>query len=578
VTVVVLEPFKLGDFIQSTALLRDLRRRWPGRGLVLAASRPEVAEAAGRSGLADEVALLDLAAWEAGDPGDLPEAGLLVNLSSAPGPARMAWRAKAEQKIGPKLPDGGRLVLEPLQALAAAMMAADRRLGQINLVDLWRLAVPGRPAVTAGARTGPAPWEAADDPAGAREAPAGTDPWEAADDPAGGPRLHWPLLGPGEDPAGDPPRPGRPGETGRAPLVGLHLGCGHHLRRWPAERFAALARALAPAGIVLLGGPSERALARRFLDLDRGRVGPPAADLVGLTTLAQLGRVLADLDLVVGADTSVTHLAAAVGTPVLGIFGGPAWAGETAPYMPGATIVQGLGPCSPCREIDRCPKGRCPALPPAAAAIRAARLALAGSGPATAKSAGQAPGETRPAPRQEAPEAARQEAPEAEPPAAWQFSPQQYPQEYPQEDPRQDPQEDPEDPALSGGWSSTTLSARHDRLGQTIRPARPGPADGPIGLGLVLRAAGAVVLNLADEAWLEAEAAVRGASGGPVGVPDGVSDGAPVGDPVGARAIIQRVAKAAFGQSGQRSRFEELAMGLVGAQAAKAASAASRKS
>jgi hypothetical protein len=86
-------------------------------------------------------------------------------------------------------------------------------------------------------------------------------------------------------------------------------------------------------------------------------------DLSGRTSLATLGRVLAKLDLLVSADTGVIHMAAAVDTPIVAAFGGPALAGETGPYSRKATIIQGYGPCSPCREGPNCRLSVCPYLP-----------------------------------------------------------------------------------------------------------------------------------------------------------------------------------------------------------------------
>jgi hypothetical protein len=122
-------------------------------------------------------------------------------------------------------------------------------------------------------------------------------------------------------------------------------------------------------------------LARRFIDLlaksDPQPTDSQPIDLTGQTTLQSLGQVLNKLSLFVSADTGVMHMAAAVGTKIVSIFGGPALAGETGPYAPGSMIVQGYAPCSPCTESHACNRRPCPALPDGQTVIQAARHILA---------------------------------------------------------------------------------------------------------------------------------------------------------------------------------------------------------
>ncbi len=101
---------------------------------------------------------------------------------------------------------------------------------------------------------------------------------------------------------------------------------------WPPERFAALARALlagplAGARIAVFAGPGaqEQALARPLL-----AALPEAIDLTGRLTLPEAAACLARAALFVGNDSGLMHLAAATGTPTLGLFG-PTPAAEYAP-------------------------------------------------------------------------------------------------------------------------------------------------------------------------------------------------------------------------------------------------------
>jgi ADP-heptose:LPS heptosyltransferase len=114
-----------------------------------------------------------------------------------------------------------------------------------------------------------------------------------------------------------PPRPAA--ELARDATV-IHPGAADPARRWPPERWAAVARAEAGAGrpVVITGGPDEGELARavaRSADLD------PGAVLAGRTDLLDLVAVVAEAGRVVCGDTGVAHVATAVGTPSVTLFG-----------------------------------------------------------------------------------------------------------------------------------------------------------------------------------------------------------------------------------------------------------------
>ncbi len=112
-----------------------------------------------------------------------------------------------------------------------------------------------------------------------------------------------------------------PAEPSPAPgAVVVHPGAAYPARRWPAERFAAVARALAGTGrrVVVTGDAGERRLAEEVA----GRAGLPADDvLAGHTGVAGLAAVVAGAALVVCGDTGVGHLATAFGTPSVLLFG-----------------------------------------------------------------------------------------------------------------------------------------------------------------------------------------------------------------------------------------------------------------
>jgi ADP-heptose:LPS heptosyltransferase len=113
----------------------------------------------------------------------------------------------------------------------------------------------------------------------------------------------------------------RPQTPSPAPgAVIVHPGCAFAARRWPVERYAAVARRLAKAGrrVVVTGSAAERSLAARLA---------AAADLpdedvfAGRTTLFQLAALVAAASLVVCGDTGIAHLATAYGTPSVVLFG-----------------------------------------------------------------------------------------------------------------------------------------------------------------------------------------------------------------------------------------------------------------
>jgi len=112
------------------------------------------------------------------------------------------------------------------------------------------------------------------------------------------------------------------------------LGAASSLRRWPVESFALLAKRFlceTPYFIVLVGTPSERLLAQRFVSMlgriDRGRV----IDETGKTDLMDLVSLLSKSICVVSNETGSLHLAAAVGTPSVCIAGGGDF-GHLVPY------------------------------------------------------------------------------------------------------------------------------------------------------------------------------------------------------------------------------------------------------
>ncbi|MEH0841548.1 glycosyltransferase family 9 protein [Micromonospora sp. CPCC 205711] len=114
----------------------------------------------------------------------------------------------------------------------------------------------------------------------------------------------------------------RPAPVGTAPAgrTVVHPGSKLPEKRWPAGRFAALARELTRRGhrVVVTGSADERELAGRVA---AGAGLPAAAVLAGRTDLGELAALVAGARLVVSGDTGVGHLATGYGTPSVLLFG-----------------------------------------------------------------------------------------------------------------------------------------------------------------------------------------------------------------------------------------------------------------
>jgi ADP-heptose:LPS heptosyltransferase len=100
----------------------------------------------------------------------------------------------------------------------------------------------------------------------------------------------------------------------------VHPGAAFPGRRWPADRFAAVARHLADTGhdVRITGGPGEGELARSVADA-AGLADD--AVLAGRTTSLELAALIAAARVVVSGDTGVAHLATAYRRPSVVLFG-----------------------------------------------------------------------------------------------------------------------------------------------------------------------------------------------------------------------------------------------------------------
>lgn len=130
------------------------------------------------------------------------------------------------------------------------------------------------------------------------------------------------------------------------PLIAISPGAGWLGKIWPAECFVELIRCLHDrlnALVVLLGAPSEREVTGAIAM----GAGPGSVDLGGQTSLDQLAAIIAQADLFVGNDSGPMHVAAAMRTPSVVLFG-PTVASKWAPRGPQFRVLQSDFDCSRC--------------------------------------------------------------------------------------------------------------------------------------------------------------------------------------------------------------------------------------
>ena len=135
----------------------------------------------------------------------------------------------------------------------------------------------------------------------------------------------------------------------KRPLLGINPGAAYgSAKRWPPERFAEVAdRFAADTGgsVVIFGGKGEAGLAQ---EIERATQAP-ALLLAGKTSLRGLIALISECDILVSNDSGPMHIAYAVGTPLVAIFGSTD-PGLTGPVGEASVVVKSDVPCSPCFE------------------------------------------------------------------------------------------------------------------------------------------------------------------------------------------------------------------------------------
>ena len=159
------------------------------------------------------------------------------------------------------------------------------------------------------------------------------------------------------------------------PFVLLHPGASATARRYPPERFGAVARLLAERGQQVLVTGVERE--RELLDAVRAEA-PGVPQLVGRTTLAEYAALVERAAVVICNNSLPLHLADAAGTPLVVLYSGTEWESQWEPRKVLARLLRRPTACQPCYRFA-CPIGLpCLDIPPAE--VAEATLALLGQG------------------------------------------------------------------------------------------------------------------------------------------------------------------------------------------------------
>jgi ADP-heptose:LPS heptosyltransferase len=142
---------------------------------------------------------------------------------------------------------------------------------------------------------------------------------------------------------------GLPPDFLEKPLVCVHPAVGSDTRQWPEQHFAGLIDLLVgelDLHIALIGGKDEIAVAEKVL----ANVRHPASvvSLVGEMSLSDLPLLLRVATLYVGNNSGPKHLAAALGTPTVGVHSGVVDATEWGPFGSRAVAIRRKTACSPC--------------------------------------------------------------------------------------------------------------------------------------------------------------------------------------------------------------------------------------
>jgi heptosyltransferase-2 len=307
----------LGDAVMTTPALAGLRGAFPGARIALLA-KPPVAELFRHHPDVDEVIVYERPGRHEGVPGRLRLGGELrrrrfdaaLLLQNAFDAALLAFLARIPERAGYPT-DGRRMLLSLPVPLTRDILQRHEVEYYLCLLDGLGVPRPEPPVLK--------------------------------------------LLVTDEERAGIASRLASLGLEPGAPIVAINPGATYgSAKRWYPDRFAAVADALSGewgAAIVVVGSPAEALLA--------GEIGAaarkPLINLAGKTTVRELMALLSLSSFLVTNDSGPMHIGAALGVPLVAIFGPTDWR-RTSPWTSLAKVVRVEIDCSPCR-LRTCDRG-----------------------------------------------------------------------------------------------------------------------------------------------------------------------------------------------------------------------------
>ena len=138
----------------------------------------------------------------------------------------------------------------------------------------------------------------------------------------------------------------------RSGVIVLHPGSGSKRKVWPLERFLDLVSYLRKrlhSRLLVVLGPAEGGEIRKTFERMERELGNTALILAKGLSLLQLASVMAECRLFIGNDSGITHMAAALGLPIVAIFG-PTDQRVWSPRGEKVFVVRREIPCSPCPQ------------------------------------------------------------------------------------------------------------------------------------------------------------------------------------------------------------------------------------
>lgn len=139
------------------------------------------------------------------------------------------------------------------------------------------------------------------------------------------------------------------------PLVAIAPRAAHETKCWPMTHWLSLVQGLAASGIdsIVIGGSEETSACQIVAEAGGSR----SASVAGIFGLQRAGAAIARAQVLVSGDTGAMHMATALGTPVVALFGPTVRQFGFFPYNAPAVVMQRNLPCRPCSKMGgaRCP-------------------------------------------------------------------------------------------------------------------------------------------------------------------------------------------------------------------------------